>query len=210
MGFFDKKSTKNTTNNETNIDDSLTAVDNSSIGDASNVNKITAENISGDVVMTDYGAIEQATGLAKGALDFSSNTLANAFQFGDSQVTKSLLFGESALQLADNVNKMNQEFGMSAVDSVVEATKNSLNFGNSALENSLNFGNDALEKATSLGKDALSSATAAANFAVNKVSDVVKAANTSDSVQTIKYIMLGVAVVAALIFVAPKLFSKGE
>lgn len=188
MGFFDKKTTKSTTNYETNTDNSFTTADNSVTGDASTVNKVTAESITGDVVLTDHGAIEQATNLSKGALDFSSNVLANAFTFGDSANNRALLFGENALELAKTTSILNKEFGMDALDKITEATNNSLNFGQSAL--------DSVGKSTS--------------EAVSKIADVVKGANTSDSVQTIKYIALAVAVVVGLIFVAPLLVKNGD
>lgn len=186
MGLFDKKSTTKTTNTEYTTDSSVHTVDNKVVGDNSNVGgNISAQNINGNVTNTDYGAIAEGTGLSKAALDFASNNVANAFTFADSALEKNTLFGDRALDSVDYTNKLANQVTGVALDKLYEGNKNALSFGSNAVEQ----------------------LRGTADNAINKVTDVVKAANTSDSVQTIKYIGYAVVGIAIAIFVAPSLIK---
>ena len=187
MGLINKNktNTNNTENNDftTNID----AVDNRVGGDASIFGgNVTAQNI-GSVTATDYGAIEAGTGIARNALEFSSNNLANAFQFGDEITKNSTLFGKNALDATIESNKLVSGIAGTALNKLTENNDSVLNFARSVNKDSLGGIGDAIDK----------------------VASTVKASNTSDSVQTIKYIGLAVAAIAGIFFIAP-IFKTGK
>lgn len=196
MGFFDKKSSTNTTTNDYTTNLQAGGADNRVGGDNSNFGgNVSAQEINGNVSMTDYGAIEQGVGLAKGSLDFASNTVANAFTLTDTATTNALLFGKSAFQYADASNKYLADISQGALKANSDVI-------NGAFENNTSV----VEKALDSNKSAFNSTLGAVNNAIAAVKDTVKGANTSDSVQTIQYIA-GAVVVGILGFV---LFSKGN
>jgi hypothetical protein len=212
MGLFDKKSTSNqTTNDYTTVTntavggaDQRAAGDNSIIG-----GNITAENISGDVNMVDYGTVEKSFDFATGSLDAATNIAANAFTLTDTATTNALLFGQNALATNLETMKLTRDITGDAFESVFKNSSAALNFAENSSERALDFAaganSDSLDFAaesqrnslTSLDKANLNLSQIASN-AINKVSDVVKAANTSDSVQTIQYIIGGVIAVAVV------------
>ncbi len=183
MSLIDKK--KSTTTNTTNNDYTTTtsSTDNRVIEGGIVGGNITGQSI-GDVTVSDYGAIEQGVGLAKGSLDFASNVVANAFTLNDENTKNTLLFGKSALDSNLESSKLVSNIAGKSIDKLYENNNNVLNFASSSQGAALNAVKDA------------------SNTALSKVSEVVKNANTSDSVQTIKYIMWGVIGVAAVVLLS--------
>lgn len=194
MGFFDKKVKTETTNVDQTQNTTTEALDQRAAGDNSNIaGNITGQNI-GSVTTTDYGAIEKSFDFSTGALDAATNIAANSFQYADNANTNALLFGESALRSNQIAMALTKDLAGSAFDTVYKNSKN-------ALDNAAESQKGAL---STVDKTVSSMGTIVGN-AVSKISDVVKGANTSDSVQTIQYIA------GAVIFVAVAyMFLKGN
>lgn len=196
MGFFDKKSTVKQTTNDYTTTNTVGATDQRAAGDNSVIGgSVTAQSISGDVSFSDLGAIEKSFDFATGAIDGATNIAANSFQYADNAVTNSLLFGKSALDSNREAMGVVKEITGDAFDTVFKNSAAALTFATDSQENALG----SLDKATN-------SLSSVASNAISAISSVVKGANTSDSVQTIQYIVGGVIAVA-LVFIflkAPK------
>jgi hypothetical protein len=213
MGFlsFDKTS-KNTTNNYDQSQNSTNTVGDNRVGGDNSIigGNTSAATINGDVTNTDYGAIEQGVGLAKGSLDFASNVAANSFQLTDHATSNALLFGEDVLTANNKSNQLVADIAQGSLDNIYKGNKDFLNYASGVNDKSLDFAENISDNTNSTISSAFSKFTDGVGNAINQVSSVVKGANTSDSVQTIKYIGFAVVGIAVAVFVLPQIFKGGK
>ena len=183
MGLFSKKSSSTTNLYETTVSENYTAPDNR-IGGAGSImgGNINARTV-GNVTMTDHGAIAEATGITRDALDFAANQGANAFQFADTALNYQTV---QALGAQDVLRESNRNISSLASQAFTDLSST--------------ISKDSYGFARGIASDA----TGALSNAVNQISGVVKRANESDSVEIYRVVALGAAALFGLYLIFGK------
>lgn len=201
MGFFDKKTTTKTTDQSTTSADYRSAGAGSNIG--GNVTIGQGSNV-GDIISTDYGAIESAAQTTRAAMDAALASQANAFIFSEGVIDSATSVANNAITasadatargmaLSDKAFNVSAEMAARSQLASENMLVTSLNSNLASAANAYVFGEAALEAVRST----TASATGAISGAMAQVADVQKHANTSDNTEQIKYLAIAGAVVAA-------------
>jgi len=186
MGLFDKKSSSTTNVHETTVSENYVAPDNR-VGGAGSImgGNINARTV-GNVTMTDHGAIAEATGITRDAIDFAANQGANAFQF------------------ADNAMNYQTVQALGAQDVLRESNRNISSLASQAFTDLTGLSSTISKDSYGFARGIASDATGALSNAVNQISGVVKRANESDSVEIYRVVALGAAALFGLYLIFGK------
>jgi hypothetical protein len=184
MGLFDKKSSSKTYVDETT--ETYSGVDNRIGGDNSIMGgNIVARQV-GNITQTDYGAIRQGIGITRDALDFAGNQAANAFTFADTASNNQALVT------------------LGAQDVVRESNKNITGLAENTMKELVGFSTGIGKESLATTKDISNAAIGALGGAVGQISQVVKRANESDSVEIYRVVALGAAALFGLYLIFGK------